>query len=133
MKKVKALLLKKWRYITIYVILIVLLITIFILFKVNHASGIMDALTNTEILSKVYYITQIMTSIAVIIGGVIGIWQYTLTTRAERIKMNVDRIQKAIDLAEYYKINILDNYSVIYSVFQKCDLLKIINKIDREK
>ena len=133
MKNIKKYLYQKWRYIIICIILIILSTGIICLFIINKASGIKDALTNSFILSNIYYITQIVTSIAVIIGGIIGIWQYTLTTKAERIKMNIDRIQKAIDLAEYYKNNILDKYSIISFVFKESGLKEIINKIDKDK
>ncbi len=133
MENIKKYLHQKWRYIIIFIILIILSAGIICSFIINKASGIKDALTNSLILSNIYYITQIVTSIAVIIGGIIGIWQYTLTKRAERIKMNVDRIQKAIDLAEYYKNNILDKYSIISFVFEESGLKEIINKIDKDK
>lgn len=132
-ENIKKYLHQKWRYIIIFIILIILSAGIICSFIINKASGIKDALTNSLILSNIYYITQIVTSIAVIIGGIIGIWQYTLTKRAERIKMNVDRIQKAIDLAEYYKNNILDKYSIISFVFEESGLKEIINKIDKDK
>lgn len=132
MKRLGLFLHEKWRYITIGVIFLILLASVSVLFKINGASGVEDASTNSYILTNVYYITQIATSIAVMVGGVIGIWQYTLTARAERIKMSVDRIQKAIDLAEYYKNNILNNYLIIQFVFDETGLMNIIEKINRE-
>lgn len=133
MKKIEKYLYKKWRYVVICIILIILFTGIIFSFVINKVSGIKDALTNPLALSNIYYITQIVTSIAVIVGGIVGIWQYTLTTRAERIKMNIDRIQKAIDLAEYYKNNVLDKYSIIKFVFEESGLMEIINKIDKNK
>ncbi len=122
-----------WRHIVILAVLLFLLVAICALFFINKASNVRDALTSPPILGNVYYITQIATSIVLILGGFIGIWQYTLTAKAERIKINVDRIQRAIDLAEYYKNKILKKYAVIKFVFEKSGLMQIIDKIDPEQ
>lgn len=133
MKKIKSLFSKqKWRYWVIFLIFIALLAGIVSLFIINQTSKLNNPLTNSKILSNVYYFTQIATSVAVVIGGIIGIWQYTLTARAERAKDNVERIQRAIDLAGYYKDNILEAYAIIRNVFKDSGLMEIINKINKE-
>lgn len=122
-----------WRYWVIILIFIALLAGIVILFILNQASNSKNVLTNSEILSNVYYFTQIITSVAIVIGGIIGIWQYTLTARTERAKNNEERIQRAIDLAGYYKDNILEGYAIIRNVFKDSGLMEIVNKIDKGK
>ncbi len=133
MRKVHCFMTKKWRYWVIGIVSFLMLAGVVCLFCVNRADGLQDALTNPLKLANVYYVTQIVTGMAVIIGGVIGVWQYTLTARAERVKLNVDQIQKAIDLAEYYKDNILRNFSIISYVYEGSGLLKVIEKMPKDK
>ena len=122
---------KQRHWITILILLILSILLMMRIFILNGATTINQALTEENILCKVYYITQIIASLAVVIGGVVGIWQYTLTTNAERAKMNVDCIQRAIDLAEYYKNNILNKYLIIHFVYKQSGLLDIVKGIKR--
>ena len=100
-------------------------------FMINGVCTVNGAVTNAEVLEKVYYVTQIVTAYCVVIGAIIGVWQYVLTTRAERNKLNTDCIQRAVDLAQYYKDNILSKYMVLTFVFEKTGLMKLISSIPR--
>lgn len=115
------------------VIVLILCIGMYYSFVVNGANNLKQAFSTNSILCNVYYITQIFASLAVAIAGLVGVWQYFLTSRAERIKLNTDCIQRAIELAEYYKNNILANYGVIRYVYSRCGLYDIVNTIDRNK
>ena len=122
-----------WRKWVIGIIFVLLTIGVVMLFSINGAQNVNHALTDGTILENVYYVTQIVASLAVVIGGIIGVWQYTLTTKAERSKMNIECIQRAIDLAEYYKNNILKKYAPIQFVYKNSGLMEIVKKIDKSK
>lgn len=114
-------------------IIIFLCIGLYYSFVINGAKGIKSALSENLILCNVYYITQIFASLAVVIAGIFAAWQYFITSRAERVRLNTDCIQRAINLAEYYKNNILEKYIVVQYVYHRCGIYDIVNKIDRDK
>lgn len=89
---------------------------------------ILQALSNSN-LETIYYITQILGIFIVMTGTFIALKQYLLTSRNEIIKFNNDQIQKSIDLAEYYKNNILCNMILIDQVYHHTGMSKIINKV----
>lgn len=120
-----------WRKFVTISALILLVMGLKYCFEVNHAINVRQALTDNDILCNIYYITQIFTSLIVVSGGLVAVWQYSLTSRAERIKINTDCIQRAIDLAEYYKNNILEKYVVVQSVYDESGLMDIVKKINR--
>lgn len=126
LKKIKL----QWRKILTVLFLVAIILGITQCFTFNGVNGIRQAITNNDVLSNVYYITQIFTSVAVVVGGIVGVWQYSLTSRAERAKMNTDCIQRAIDLAEYYKNNILKKYVVVQYVYKQSGLMDIVHKIN---
>lgn len=101
-------------------------------FWLNGISSIKDLFTNDQALEKTYYLMQIICSVVVIIGGIIGVWQYVLAKRAEWIQYHNSRIQKAIDLSEYYKDHVLCNMKIIRSVYDKSGVLNILNSIKKE-
>lgn len=84
-------------------------------------------------LLRMYYVSQIVSSVFVIAGVMIAVWQYYLNSRIEIIKNNKENITKAIDLSEYYKDNILSNFSVIKYVYANAGIDDILKKIDYEK
>ena len=75
---------------------------------------------------------QIIAGFFIILGSIVAVWQYALTAHAERAKMSSDRIQKAIDLSEYYKDNILSKYLPLIYVFEKSKILDIIKCIKKK-
>ena len=67
-------------------------------------------------LEKVYYKSQIIGIFVAIVGVIISVRQYVHTSNNEIVKFKNDQVQKAIDLAEYYKDNILCNMYMINQV-----------------
>ena len=80
-----------------------------------------------------YYNSQIISSIFVISGVVIAVWQYYLSYIDSKRNMDVICVQKAIDLSEYYKDNILSYSAPIRYIFDNSGITKIISKIDVSK
>lgn len=91
-----------------------------------------------------YYVSQIVSALFVVLGVVIALLQYIASTydakalrqremelhEKEIIDLEKDRVQRAIDLAEYYKDNILHNVFIIDSVYEDLNITEILNKID---
>lgn len=111
--------------------LIVLMLLLSVTFWANGVRTIKDIFSKKEALENAYYITQILCAFVVMIGGIIGVWQYILAKRTEKNQYHNNRIQKAIDLAEYYKDNILCYITFIYSVYKEAGILDILNEVKR--
>lgn len=76
----------------------------------------------------IMFSSQIVSAIFVIIGTVIAVWQYYLSS-SERIKqLEFSRVEKAIELSNYYKDNILDRYSIVKSVFEDYGITKMLQE-----
>lgn len=84
-------------------------------------------------IEQLYYSVQIVTSIYVVIGTVIGIWQYCITARSEMIKNENEKLIKAVELAEYYKDNIIIPFCWIKNVYNKIGATAIIRKVESKK
>lgn len=69
---------------------------------------------------------QIVSALFVIIGTVIAVWQYYLSSSNQIEKYNFSRVEKAIELSNYYKDNILYRYSYVKKVFDECKITQII-------
>lgn len=95
-------------------------------FKINNIS---DLFLHKTALEQICYVIQIIVGIAAVIGAVIGVWQYVLTARCERAKMKNDRVEKAINLSEYYKNNILTDVAALRFVFETSGITEILSKI----
>lgn len=106
-----------------------LLYIVFKVFTLNGVNGINEVFTNGDALEKAYYIVQIIVGISMVIGAIVAVWQYVLTARCERMKINNDRVEKAVKLSEYYKDNILNKLVVIRYVFTESGIKKILDKI----
>lgn len=86
--------------------------------------------TSSEALQNTSYVLQILSCIFVIFGVIIALWQYTLTSRAEIAKYDNDIVQKAINLSEYYKDNVICKMSIINDVYKKTKILDILDNIN---
>lgn len=128
-KKIK----KNWKKGIKYVLALLLIGAIVFLFIMNGAKSIPQCLTDKKALENVYYMTQILASMAVIFSALIAVWQYSLTAKAERNKFDNDKIQSAIELAEYYKDNILNRYAFLKEVFDKNGISSYLRNIEVEK
>lgn len=77
-------------------------------------------------------IIQIVTNFFVIIGGCVAIWQYRSTKKQELYFHDKERIQTAIEIAEYYKENILANSRNLKELLEKLEIIDIVESIDLE-
>ena len=84
-------------------------------------------------LNNIYETSQIVATIYVIIGTVIAVWQYYISSRASILEMKTHDVEKAIDLAGIYKNEILSKFMVIRYVFEKSGILAVLSKIPEDK
>ncbi len=93
------------------------------------------ALLATELSSIeiVYYASQIVSSLFVIAGVVIAGWQYYLSSKSMMAQMDIECVQRAIDLAEYYKDNILEKYIPIKFVYKESGVFEILNNVKKDE
>lgn len=89
--------------------------------------------TGTELAEILYYSSQIISAVFVISGVVIAVWQYYVSCVDSKRNIDVIRVQKAIDLSEYYKDNILVYMTPIKYIFENSGLSDIIYKKDISK
>ena len=80
-----------------------------------------------------YYSSQVVSAIFVISGVVIAVWQYYLSYIDSKTNVDIIRVQKAIDLSEYYKDNILAYFAPINFILVNSGISDILSKIDDEK
>lgn len=86
--------------------------------------------TKFEFSELLYYSTQIVSALFVISGVVIAIWQYYLSCIDSKRNIDVIRVQKAVDLSEYYKDNILSYIAPLKYIYNNSGISDIISKID---
>ena len=113
---------------TIIFLTILILLGVYLYAKFKLKLG--DGDSKLEI---VYYSSQIISSIFVIAGVVIAVWQYFITAKSQLNQINIDRIQKAIDLSEYYKDNILHKSTPIRFVYEQSGIMDLIKNVDVDK
>ena len=58
-------------------------------------------------METLYYTTQIISSIFVVGGVVVAVWQYSLSCQDTRTNLEITHVQRAIDLSDYYQDNLL--------------------------
>lgn len=121
------------RKMVVFAFIIFVVIGLKKIFNLNGIYTIQQAANEKAGLENVYFISQIVAAIFVIIGSVIAVWQYILTTNAERNKIEKDNIQKAISLSEYYKDNVLNKYAIIKHIYRETGILSILNECDSRK
>lgn len=120
---------KYYKKIFIVFLGIIVLIIIGVSFKLNGTNSIKSLFILKKSLENTYYLSQIMCSFIVIIGGIVAVWQYVLAKDVERKKFHNARVQKAIDLSEYYKDNILCNMTFINAVYEDLNILDILDSV----
>lgn len=74
------------------------------------------------------YCSQITSALFVIVGTVIAVWQYYLSSSTRMSEVEFSRVEKAIELSNYYKDNILDRYSFVKGVFVLCGITEMLEK-----
>lgn len=80
-----------------------------------------------------YYSSQIISATFVISGTVIAVWQYYVSCVDSKRNLDLVCVQKAIDLSEYYKDNILVYMTPLKYIFENSGLSDIIYKKDISK
>lgn len=80
-----------------------------------------------------YYTSQIISSIFVISGVVIAVWQYYLSSQSAKHNLEIIQVQRAIDMSEYFKDNILRYYPAIHYIFDRSGALKILESVTIDK
>ena len=89
--------------------------------------------TNCNYMEILYYTTQIISSIFVVGGVVIAVWQYYLSCQDAKTNLEVIQVQRAIELSEYYKDNILRYLPAIYYIFDCSGASKILKTVRPEQ
>ena len=133
MKKIKEYLLKHRLPITICLIFLGILSILLPQIILKHCiAG--NAVSNNELtgIEIIAYSAEIVSAIYLILGTIIAVWQYYVSSNKHLEKIQKDQIQKAIDLAEYYKENILSGYTALKLVYAKSGLQNILDKIDNK-
>lgn len=82
--------------------------------------------TNISGIELIMFCSQIVSAIFVIIGTVIAVWQYYLSSSKRIKELEFSRVEKAIELSNYYKDNILDKYSILKCVFDDYGITKML-------
>lgn len=76
---------------------------------------------------------QIVEGVFVIAGVVIAVWQYYISTQAIIHSNEHAKIEKAIQLAQYYKDHIIKLSKPVTYVYGNTGIAKILNSIDTDK
>lgn len=84
---------------------------------------------NESFIETLYFSSQIVSSFFVISGVVIAVWQYYLSCKNARTDLEISQVQRAIDLSEYYKDNILNYIPAIVYVFDNSGATQVLDKI----
>lgn len=84
----------------------------------------------TPFIEIAYYTSQILSSFFVISGVVIAVWQYYVSYQTSKNEIEIMQIQKAIDLSEYYKDNILKYHVAIDYLYDNTGITDILKKIN---
>lgn len=99
---------------------------------IGFAGGLIQYQQNKQqstLLEMWYYSSQIIGSIFMTSGVIIAVWQYYLSSQSAKDDLEIIQVQRAIDLAEYYKDNILKFYPAIIYVFKNSKIYDIIDSI----
>lgn len=86
--------------------------------------------TETGFVETLYYTSQIGSSFFVISGVLIAVWQYCVSDKSAKSNLDIIQVQRAIDLSEYYKDNILNYIPAIRYVFKEVGILQMFDRIN---
>ena len=99
-------------------------------FYLNGATSIRELFINENALQNTYYMMSIVSVVFLVIGGIVAVWQYYYAQKSAELQYRTSRIEKAIQLSEYYKDNILCNVNLLYSIYRQSGIYDIIKKFD---
>lgn len=111
-----------------YIIYVIMPICVIVFFAIKYLNG-----CDIVVLEKYNYIVQIFSFIILVITALIALCEYVLTSKQNKIENNKEFIQKALDLAGFYKDKIIPSVSAIKFVYKDAGIYDIIKKIDIEK
>ncbi len=84
-------------------------------------------------IERLYYCVQIVAGLYVVVGAVIAVWQYYISTKSEFIKNESEKVNKAIELAGYYKDNVIIPFTYVRYVYDRIKVIDIIKSIEPKK
>ena len=76
---------------------------------------------------------QVSSFLFIVISSIIAVWQYHISCKQVIIKNDTEKVQKSIELMEYYKDNVLDKSATIKFIFNNSNITKITEKINKCK
>lgn len=85
----------------------------------------------TKSLNSLGIAAEISSFLFIVISSIIAVWQYHISCKQETIKNDTDKVQKSIELMEYYKDNVLDKYTAIKFIFKNAKISNITEKINK--
>lgn len=112
---------KSRRFITIFLAVIII---VFIAFQANSFVGTVDKKAE-----YVYYVSQIMLAIFAMIGVVFAAWQFHLSYKQVLAEDSLLKIQNAINLAQYYKDEILSESTYVIDIYKESGISGILDDI----
>lgn len=83
------------------------------------------SLSRLEIVALAF---QIFAAVFAIAGTFIAVSQYYISSQSEVINLEENRVDRALKLAEFYKDNILKEYSAIRKIYKESGIFDIMHK-----
>mgnify|MGYP004640986357 CR=1 FL=1 len=83
-------------------------------------------------IEKLYYCVQIVAGFYVVAGAVIAVCEYYISTESELHKKQSEKIIKAVELAGYYKDNVIIPFTYVRYIYERIEAIDIIKKIEPE-
>lgn len=106
----------------------------FLIFILINVLIILISKPNREtLLETIYYSSQITSSLFVVGGVLIALWQYFQQKSISKRDVELIQVQQAIDLAAFYKNNIISKYPAIKYVFKESGVMDILNKARQDQ
>lgn len=98
-------------------------------------------------IETIYYLSQVISALAVVIGTAIALFQYISNSKANKTQrkremelyelqiqeLQKDRMQRAIDLSEYYKDNVICYMNILKFIYDSTGISEILLNIPDEK
>ena len=88
--------------------------------------------SNFSRIELVEIIAQIFAALFVVVGSFVALSQYYIYRSAEKQHISDERIERAFELSEYYKNNILEPYAILLDVYKKAGIYDILQKEKRK-
>lgn len=105
---------------TIFILLLI------IIFDLSLSIIIRDS--TKSYIENLYFSSQIIASIFVAGGVIVALWQYYQSVKSERKNLEFLQVQRAVDMSQYYKDNILHNIPAIKYIFKSSGISDILKK-----